>query len=110
VLAGDELPFCTKRRRLRRSYFLGDRAVKEAIIEPLSPTAAIIELVKHSFLLDIEEGAMLAAHFSELTHLVKSRNYFRLEYPRSFGALPSVRDAIIAHACCSDEVPRSRAV
>ena len=72
VLAGDELPFCTKRRRLRRLYFLGDRKVKETIIEPLSPTAAIIELVKHSFLLDIEEGAMLAAHFSELTDLLSA--------------------------------------
>jgi hypothetical protein len=110
VLAGNDLRFCGKRRRLRRLYFLGDRTVKETIIEPLSATSAMIEFVKHSFLLDIEEGAMLAAQFSDLTDLVKRRNYFRLEYPRSFGALPSVRDAITAHTRCSDEVAQTRVV
>lgn len=84
-------------------YFLGDRPVKETMIEPLSGAHAMIELIKHSFLLDIEEGAMLAAHFNDLTDLLKRRNcFFRLDYPRSFGALPTVRDAIIAHTCCSD--------
>jgi hypothetical protein len=110
VLAGNDLRFCGKRRRLQRLYFLGDRTVKETMIEPLSAARAMIELVKHSFLLDIEEGAMLAAHFSDLADLVKRRNYFRLEYPRSFGALPKVRDAIITHTRCSDEVARTRVV
>jgi len=56
-----------------------------------------------SQLLHGEEGAMLATHFNDLTDLLKRRNcFFRLDYPRSFGALPTVRDAIIAHTCCSD--------
>jgi hypothetical protein len=102
VLAGIDLRFCGERRRVQRLYFLGDRPVKETMIEPLSGVHAMIELIKHSFLLDVEEGAMLAAHFNDLTDLLKRQNcFFRLDYPRSFGALPAVRDAIIAHTCCS---------
>ena len=67
-------------------------------IEPLRPAEALIELVKHSFLLDIEARDMLARHFDDLTRLAELPIYFRLDYPRRYKALAAVREAVIRHA------------
>jgi hypothetical protein len=58
---------------------------------------ALIELVKHSFLLDIEAREMLASHFDQLSRLVAQRIYYRLDYPRRFDMLSEVRNAIAGH-------------
>ncbi|MBK7991643.1 MAG: hypothetical protein IPK05_18515 [Comamonadaceae bacterium] len=65
------------------------------MIEPLRPAEALIELVKNSFLLDIEARDMLVRHFDDLTRLAALPIYFRLDYPRDYGTLPAVRDAIV---------------
>ena len=64
----------------------------------MKPADALVELVKHSFLLDIEERAMLAAHFDELSALAGLPIYYRLDYPRRYEDLAAVRLAIIEHA------------
>ena len=97
-LAGNDFAFCEQPRRLRRVYFLGDGARPGVVFERAKPGEALIELVKHSFLLDIEERAMLAAHFDELTQLVSRPMYYHLDYPRSFENLALVRQAILEHA------------
>ena len=97
-LAGDLLPFCAERRELRRVYFLGTGSAPAPCFERLSPGASVIELVKHSFLLDIDEQAALASHFDALTELARQLAFYRLDYPRRFDALPAVRSAIVQHA------------
>jgi len=97
-LAGDTIAFCDTPRPLRRVYFLGDGSVARGAFQRLKPTEALIELVKHSFLLDIEERAMLAAHFDELSALASQPIFFRLDYPRRYEDLAAVREAIIEHA------------
>ena len=72
--------------------------------ELLSPSEALIELVKHSFLLDIEEQAVLAQHFDRLARLVSRPIFYRLDYPRRYEALAQVRQAIIEHATEESEV------
>jgi hypothetical protein len=96
-LAGPVIAFCTEARPLRRVFFLGEGDVHVPTIEPLRPAEALIELVKHSFLLDIEARDMLARHFDDLSRLAELPLYFRLDYPRSYEALPAVREAIALH-------------
>ena len=97
-LAGDRIAFCDSPRLLRRIYFLGDGSAPELSFTPMRPAEALIELVKHSFLLDIEERAMLAVHFDELSALASQPISYRLDYPRRYQDLAAVRQAIIEHA------------
>lgn len=97
-LAGEIIPFCDSPRPLRRVYFLGDGSAPEVMFQRMRPAEALIELVKHSFLLDIEEREMLAAHFDELSSLANLPIYYRLDYPRRFEELARVRQAIVEHA------------
>ena len=97
-LAGPGIAFCDESRPLHRVFFLGEGDAQAPTIEPLRPAEALIELVKHSFLLDIEARDMLMRHFDDLTRLAELPIYFRLDYPRDYDALPAVREAIIRHA------------
>jgi len=97
-LAGETIQFCDSPRPLRRVYFLGDGSAARVTFQRLKPSEALIELVKHSFLLDIEERVMLAAHFDELSTLAGQPIHYRLDYPRRYEDLAAVREAIIQHA------------
>jgi len=97
-LAGEAIPFCDSPRPLRRVYFLGDGSASIITFQRMKPAEALIELVKHSFLLDFEERDMLAAHFDELSSLANLPIYYRLDYPRRYEDLATVRQAIIEHA------------
>jgi hypothetical protein len=103
-LAGPEIAFCQEARPLHRLFFLGDGVVETPTIEALRPAQALIELVKHSFLLDIEARDMLMRHFDDLTRLAELPIYFRLDYPRDYSALPVVRKAIVEHALAKHEI------
>jgi hypothetical protein len=97
-LAGDSLRFCSERREIRRFYVLGPGTAREPIIETLVPSAALIHLVKNSFLLDVDVQEAIARHFDELTSLVELPIFFGLDYPRTFGRLATVRNAVLTHA------------
>jgi hypothetical protein len=97
LLADDEVAFCDVARPLRCVYFLGDGGVDDISIHPASGRDAMIELVRHSFLLDIEEREMLTRHFAQLTELARRPMFARLDFPRRYEMLPSVRDAVIRH-------------
>jgi hypothetical protein len=100
-LAGDELRFCDQSRPLRRVYFLGDGSATALSFQHLSPAEALVEWVKHSFLLDVEERPRLASHFDQVAALANQPIHYRLDYPRRFEDLACVRQAIVEHA--SDE-------
>lgn len=96
-LAGEDIPHCDEPRPLRHVYFLANGESSQVAIEPMTASEALIELVKHSFILDIQASDFIAAHFDRLSRLVGRRIYFRLDYPRDFNALPEVRRAILTH-------------
>lgn len=98
IFAGPGVAFCTEDRPLRHVYFLGEGKAAAPTIEPLRPAEALIELVKHSFLLDIEARDMLIGHFDELTRMAELPIYFWLDYPRAYCSLPAVREAVVRHA------------
>jgi hypothetical protein len=97
-LAGANIPFCDQPRPLRRMYFLGDGSAESVEIQPVAPSEALMQLVRQSFLLDIEAQATLSRHFDQLSRLVNRPICFRLDYPRRYDALDRVREAIIRHA------------
>lgn len=98
LLADTDVAHCDVARPLRCVYFLGGDNADSVSIEPVKGCDAVIELVKNSFLLDIEEREMLIHHFSQLTELAKIQPFYKLDYPRRYDALPLVRDAIIRHS------------
>ncbi len=63
----------------------------------LSAAEALVEWVKHSFLLDVEERPRLASHFDQVAALANRPIHYRLDYPRRFEELAEVRHAISAH-------------
>jgi hypothetical protein len=97
-LAGDGLRFCAEPRSLRRAYFLGDGSADDISIQPMSATDALVEWVKHSFLLDVEEKPRLASHFDQVARLANEPIHYRLDFPRRFEDLPRVRQAVAEHA------------
>jgi hypothetical protein len=98
ILAGRELPFCTGVRPLRRVFFLGEGLEAEPAIRPMKPAQALVQLVRHAFMLDADEREILSAHFDALSRLVALPLFFSLDYPRQYGALAQVNDAIVQHA------------
>ena len=103
-LAGEDMAFCGEARPLQRIYFLGEGTASAVEFQPMVPSEALIELVRHSFLLDIEEQALLASHFDRLAALVRGPIFYRLDYPRRYEALALVRQSIIEHATENGEV------
>ena len=93
-LAGDTLSFCAEQRPLRAVYFLGTGEAESISIERMKPPVALLELVRHSFLLDVDEQQMLASHFDEISRIANLPIHYHLDYPRRFEALPLLRDAI----------------
>lgn len=94
-LATPALSHCREPRPLAIIYFLGEGDATVPTLQGLTPSQALIELVKHSFLLDIEERRLLATHFDELSALVTGVASKRFDYPRSFESLDLVRSALL---------------
>lgn len=97
LLAGTAVAFCDVPRLLRGVYFLGEGETETISIELVSGRDAMLELVKNSFLLDIDAREMLAHHFGQLVEMVKTPMFFRLDYPREYDLLPKVREVLLAH-------------
>lgn len=97
-LAGDDMAFCAERRPLGSIYLLADPPQDSLSIEGVPGREAWIELVKHSFLIDIGERALLAEHFERLSSLLNHARCFRMGFPRRYEELTRVREAIHAHS------------
>ncbi len=97
VLASPGIPHCGEPRRILRIFLLGPGAASTLTIKPVRPTAATLELVRHSFLLEIGEQEMLSSHFEEISRIANLDLLYHLDYPREFQALPEVRQAILQH-------------
>jgi len=95
ILAGDAIRFCGEPRQLHRFYFLQDGGVEDLVITLMSPSEALMDLAKHSFLLDIEERELITQHFDGLAEMVKQPVFYRLDYPRRYEDLGRVRRAIL---------------
>jgi hypothetical protein len=90
----DTSRFCDQPRRLMRVFFLGDGSASNPDVAPMRASEALVEFVKHSFLLDTEERQLLSTQFDALSRLAGLPIHFRLDYPRGYAHLPQVRRAV----------------
>jgi len=101
LLPGESLPFCDQPRQLAVVCFLGESDVDRTELTALTPSEALAEWTRHSFLLDIEERPRLAAHFRDVSALARQQIHYRLDYPREYALLPAVRSAILSKVTAS---------
>lgn len=94
TLADAGLVHCSEPQRLRDVFFLGPGEASEVEISLAKPSEGMVELMRHSFLLDLSERAVLARHFDELAAAAQHVTFHRLDYPRRFDVLESVKLAL----------------
>lgn len=97
-LADQVLTFCCDPRRLCGAYFLGDGTADRPTVTDMAPADAMVQLVRHAFLLDIEEREALSQQFSQLANFVNSVKTYRLDYERCYSELSSVRRLVTQHS------------
>ena len=97
-LAGRDIVFREDPCPLRNVYFLGDGSAGYLTLKPMTGAEALVEWMKHSFLLDVQAQPALASHFDGVARLAELPIHYRLDFPRRFEELPLVRDAIVKHA------------
>jgi hypothetical protein len=97
-LAEDTALFCAEPRLLRHVYFLGKGDTNAVSIEEVSGREVIVNLLSHSFLLDVSSKPTLARNFRQIAQLAEQPIFYRLDYPRRYEVLPEVRERVINHA------------
>jgi hypothetical protein len=102
-VASSRIAFCGEPRPLRCTYYLGSASAAAITIARMRPAAALLELVRNSFLLDIGEQEMLASHFSAISDIANGSSNYQLDFPRRYEELNALREAIIAHATERDQ-------
>ena len=97
LLAGDALTYSAEPQRLLAAYVLESNDAATIAIRTLSGLDRHMAWVHNSFLLDIEDPELLKQHF-DWTHRISSAvPTFALDYPRDYGMLPEVRNAVQQH-------------
>ena len=72
--------------------------VDDVVIEPLTGSERHVAWIANSFVLDVADKDLLAQHFDWTNRIAGKVPTFSLDYPRDYGMLSRVRDAIRAHA------------
>lgn len=93
-LAGPALNYCDEPRRLLAAYVLGDGTAQEFTVARYAQSSVVLAWLKHSFLLDIEDRALLGSHFTGLTAIAEAIPTFALDYPRCYETLPEIIDRL----------------
>jgi len=106
LLADGHVGFCDAPRRLAHVYLLADAGTDSITISPAAGREAIIETVRHSFILDVAGRETLTRHFGMVRELVQRVQFSRLAYPRRYARLAAVREAVIAHTGSHDPTAR----
>lgn len=93
------LRFCATPVPLHRVYTLSypeNSEAQEISIATIGPREAFIEVLKHSFHLDITSRQKLIDSTTKLSHLAARDIVRQLSYPRDFFLLPNVHAALLA--------------
>ncbi|MCI0354673.1 MAG: hypothetical protein L0099_06505 [Acidobacteria bacterium] len=93
------IPFSSQPALVRRIYFLippeSNGSSTLVSITPIPPSQGFMELVKHTYLLDVKDQVRLREGFASLTRLMARPLLRRLSYPRDLARLPEVQEAIL---------------
>ncbi len=83
---------------LRAIFLLGDGSAETVEITSITSQNALSQMLRHCFILDVEDKPRLNAHFARLADLAMAVPCFALDYPREYSALPDAIAAIRAAA------------
>ena len=97
LLAGDLLAYRQERQPLLAAFLLQEDHAGKLSIRTLAGGARHMAWVKNSFLLDIGDRELLAQHFDWTHRIAEAVPTFTLDYPRDYGILAHVRDAVRKH-------------
>lgn len=67
-------------------------------IQPLSAGQECIELLRHSFVLDVDDRARLVRQLQSASSVAQRLPAFTLDYPRAYERLPHVVECLVAHS------------
>ena len=91
------MTYSSEPQRLLAAYVLESTDAAKITIRTLTGLDCHMAWVQNSFLLDIEDPDLLQQHF-DWTHRISSAvPTFALDYPRNYGILPEVRNAVQQH-------------
>lgn len=93
--ASDAYPFAAESAPLRAIFILGPGEASNTTIDPFPQSAALAELIRHAFVLDVEDKKRLSAHFARIGELAARVPVYALDYPRDYDHLDSVTGSIL---------------
>jgi hypothetical protein len=97
ILAGEALTYSNAPQPLLAAFVLGSLGTSDVMIQELAGLQRYMAWLENSFLLDVEDRALLAQHY-EWTHRISGAvPTFALDYPRDYDMLPDVRNAVRQH-------------
>jgi hypothetical protein len=97
LLAGDALAYCAEPQPLLAAYLLERQDAKNVAIRALTGLNRYMAWLGNSFLLDIEDQQLLAKHLDWTHRISGAVPTFVLDYPRDYGMLPDVQNAVRKH-------------
>jgi hypothetical protein len=103
LLAGKALAFCDSPQPLIAAFVLGREDAMDITISKLSGLDRYMSWLENSFLLDVTDRELLSQHFEWTDRVSASVPTFALDYPRDYGILPAVREAVRRQVTASDE-------
>ena len=103
LLAGAALRYVDEPAPLLAAFVLERNDVEAITISPLAGSERHMAWIGNSFLLDIRDEDLLARHFDWTHRIAGQVPTFSLDYPRNYGILPQVRDAVRRHAAKTDD-------
>jgi len=98
LLAGDALAHSTDPQPLLAAYVLESQDAPAVAIRTLAGLDRHMAWVNNSFLLDVEDEALLKQHFEWTHRISRAVPTYALDYPRDYGILPDVRNAVRQHS------------
>jgi hypothetical protein len=88
------LPVASGPSLLAALFLLGSGKQASTSLKRLEPAAALAELIRHAFILDVEDKQKLRSHFLRLSDLAETVPCYRLDYPRSYDQIPQVIETV----------------
>ena len=100
IAAGPGFPHCDQERALTAIYLLGEGEGESAAptFDRVRPSAALLELIQNSFLLDPDSPELLKLQHDNLSAMVSTVPVFRMNYIRNYETLPQLCQQLVAHA------------
>lgn len=89
------LPTADRPAELAAIFLLGPGEAERTLIKPAAAPAALAELLRHAFILDVEDKPRLAAHFGRIAELAQRVPVHSLDYPRDYAQLGEVVQTIL---------------